>query len=445
MKISALHVENIKALHTIDFEPGDASLIVVGGRNAQGKTSVLDSIAFALGGKELIDDEPIHRGSRKGKVTVELTNGYRVERTFTARGGQLKVLPPGNVDAGAPISSPQTRLNEWLGAITFDPLAFSRMKAKDQRELLAGLVGLDFTELDAKRERAYSARHDANQERHRLEGARTEVEHHDDVPEEPVDISDLLDEQRQAEGEWLKVQKLEADAKTERWKAKERQERAGQCLDLVQSKTRRIEALEEEIEQLRNDLASHVGEADEALAQREEHLDAAASLDVDVQTARDKAPDLEAIRSRIANAEGTNRKVRENGEWVKYTQQIADLNFEADEATATIKAIDEQRKEEIANASYPLKGLAVDDDQVIFQDLPLSQASGAEQLRVSVALGMALNPELKVLLVRDGSLLDDDSLEMVRMMAAENDAQLWLERVGTDAHTTITIEEGEIR
>lgn len=51
MKINKLEIENVKRIRAVKIEPTQNGLTVIGGNNNQGKTSVLDSIAWALGGE----------------------------------------------------------------------------------------------------------------------------------------------------------------------------------------------------------------------------------------------------------------------------------------------------------------------------------------------------------------------------------------------------------
>jgi hypothetical protein len=113
--------------------------------------------------------------------------------------------------------------------------------------------------------------------------------------------------------------------------------------------------------------------------------------------------------------------------------------------TADILALDHQVEERIRDAHLPLPGLAFDTegDAVLYQGVPLSQASGAEQLRVGVSLAIAANPKLKVMLIRDGSLLDDNNLALLREMAEQSGHQIWIERVGNDG-ASVVLEDGEI-
>jgi alpha-D-ribose 1-methylphosphonate 5-triphosphate synthase subunit PhnL len=136
--------------------------------------------------------------------------------------------------------------------------------------------------------------------------------------------------------------------------------------------------------------------------------------------------------------------VRENAAYAKETQSLKAATKEANDLTEKLEAIEKQKAELLAKAPFPVPGLAFDDSGVLYQGIPFAQASGAEQLRVSVAMGIAMNPTLKVLLIRDGSLLDETNLEMIAQMAAEADAQVWLERVGKGDEVSVVIEDGEV-
>lgn len=157
-------------------------------------------------------------------------------------------------------------------------------------------------------------------------------------------------------------------------------------------------------------------------------------------------PDPSAAQARVREAEGTNRQVRENREREAVRLEHQAVDAAADKLSARIAEIDGRKARELAGAKFPVEGLGLGEDgTVTFRGLPLDQASGAERLRVSVAIGLALNPKLRVLLVRDGSLLDSSALAIVAEMAAEADAQIWLERVSEDgAGCSVVIEDGAV-
>ncbi len=136
------------------------------------------------------------------------------------------------------------------------------------------------------------------------------------------------------------------------------------------------------------------------------------------------------IEQRIADSETINANVRVNRRRAEVLSDAAKIKATADELTRQIEAIDAAKSHAMATATWPVPGLGFSDTGVTFQGLPLEQASSAEQLRVSVAIGLAFNPKLKILLIRDGSLLDPDSLAIVAKMASDAGGQVWLEVVG---------------
>ena len=151
------------------------------------------------------------------------------------------------------------------------------------------------------------------------------------------------------------------------------------------------------------------------------------------------------VREKISGAEEINAQVRSNARHKLLEEQRAAASKKSDELSDGIGDLDREKADAIQGATYPLEGLTVDDKGVLLHGLPLEQASSAEQLQCSVAIGLALNPELRVLLVRDGSLLDEDSLRLLTEMAEGADAQVWLETVSDGGDVGIVIEDGTVR
>ncbi len=79
---------------------------------------------------------------------------------------------------------------------------------------------------------------------------------------------------------------------------------------------------------------------------------------------------------------------------------------------------------------------------VFFNSIPFEQLASSEQIRISAAIACALNPTLRVMIIKDGSLLDDDAMAVLSAIAGEKDIQIWIERVGNDKHTSVVIEDG---
>ena len=192
MKIVSLEAENVKNLRAVCIKP-DGSAIVVGGDNEQGKTCVLDSIEYALNGAASIPSQPIRKGQSKARVVLDLGD-LVVTRTFTAKGTNLTVK---NKD-GATFASPQAMLDKLVGELSFDPLAFSKMDAKRQSEVLKKLVGLDFDSLNLEYNKSFEERTVINREGKTLKASLDQMIKHDDTPDKEVSVSDLSKEYAQA-------------------------------------------------------------------------------------------------------------------------------------------------------------------------------------------------------------------------------------------------------
>jgi hypothetical protein len=162
--------------------------------------------------------------------------------------------------------------------------------------------------------------------------------------------------------------------------------------------------------------------------------------------AKDVPPevDLAPLVAQIAGAEGVNRMVRAKKERAKARETFEAKDREFASMTEQIASIDDQKTAMFAAEKWPVPGLGFGDDGVLLNRLPLEQASAAETLQVSIAIGAALNPALRVMLVEDASLLDADSLEVVRKMSEEKDLQVWLERVGDADAGAFIIEDGRL-
>ena len=201
----------------------------------------------------------------------------------------------------------------------------------------------------------------------------------------------------------------------------------------MDQKRTRIERLQRELESDHEDLQRLTAEGKEAARKALELKEQADALDLD------------ALREKMAGIEEHNRKARENADHAKRVEELNGAVRVQEKLNDDLEALREKKAEAIAAADFPVDGLAIDEDGVTFQGVPLAQASGAEKIRISAAIGLAMNPELRVLLVRDASLLDDQSMAALTTFAAEKDAQIWLETVGDRPGACVVIEDGRAR
>lgn len=429
MKIVGLVAENVKRIKVVDVRAKGKSVIVVGGQNDQGKSSLLDAIEMALEGKRSHPKEPLRRGAKRGRVVVELDD-IVVTRTFAAGGGTELVVES---KAGKRFPSPQAMLDKLYSDLTFDPLSFERQEPGDQAEIIRKIVGLDFRALDDERQKLYDQRTDENRSLKALQVTYDATIHHDDAPDDEVSIDDLARELEKAE-------QLQRDA--------DKAERAVESLDAEAVRLKeQIEQEQTRIAELKRMIAQSEAKVSTLNGQLAANESASAAAAARSQEASEVVPDTTEIRARLAAANDVNTKVRENRQHYAAQEMLEDARARVADLTAKIDQIDEQKAEQLATAKYPVDGLAMSaDGTVLFGGIPFEQASTSDRIRVSVAIGLALHPKLRVLLVRDGSLIGAAKLQVIEEMVKQADAQLWIEMMQEEptSKTTVFIHDGMV-
>lgn len=423
MKIIELRAENVKKLRAVTIRP-DGNVVNITGRNGQGKSSVLDSIMYALAGAKTHAQEVVRRGAEKASVTLDLGE-IIVEWKKTSSGATVRVKNR----EGLAYPTPQKMLDALYGGLCFDPAAFLRYPPERQVETVKRLGELDFTELDQRRAALYERRTEVNNAGKEMAARFNSMPPPGpDVPDEPVSVDALLDEQA----------KLQAQ-KDANGRVRGEYGEAERKLSIARSG---VAVNELAVQRLRQQL-----EAAEAALQEMTLASERAARALDEAKARVDAlvePDTSEVYRRIRTAESTNQAVRAKHERAELEKALDAKRAEREKLTADIEGIDAEKAKLLAEAPMPVVGLGFTDAGVTLNGLPLEQASAAEQLRVSMAMGLALNPRLKVVLIRDGSLLDKKSLEIVAEMAAQVDAQVWIEKVSEGDGVGIVIEDGSV-
>lgn len=407
MKIVSLTASNVKRLSAVEITP-EGSMVVITGKNGAGKSSVLDSIEYALRGKGSHCPQPIRLGRKKGYVIVDLGD-IVVKRTFTKAGSQLTVESNGEVQV-----SPQTLLDRLVGALTFDPLAFTKMAPRDQASTLRGLVGLDTSQLDERRKELLEKRRDEKRDLQVAEACLTHVDAKG-LPDEPIDTQALVEQ-----------------------------------MDAIAERNAALQFARDQRSNLKGDLDADAAELD-GLKQRVAELGRQTKAnekmlaDLDRQIGDRQMESVDEIKKQLSEAAEINKRIEVVRASLRQMDVVNAHRKRVSAITLEIERIDEEKVELLAAAEFPVDGLGFDEDgSVTFNDLPFEQSSSAEQLRVSLAMGLASNPELKIMLIRDGSLLDTDGMRLVGQMAEAADAQVWVERVEGDQPGAILIEDGAV-
>lgn len=428
MKIIRLSAENVKKLKAIEIKP-DGNTVLISGKNNQGKTSVLDAIWLALGGGEAAKGirKPIRKGEERASVSLDLGD-MTVTRTWTA--DDRSYLQVTTKD-GAKYPAPQALLDGLIGNLAFDPLAFTRLPEKEQARTLMGMVKLSVNpdEIDAQIRSIFENRTIATRGLKQLEAQLAGMKPPaDGLPEQEIPAETVAAEYRQANEQALAIQRMEQALKDAKRK-------------LDNARTRGDE-IRQRIEELKEALANATDALDDNSAQVEfwEKEMAQATKEFSAMP----RPDLGSVTLRLQEIEQTNRQVRDANTYRTLQDRVKETKTLVENHTAAIGKLQQTKAEAIRAAKYPIEGLGFDDSGVTFQGIPLAQCAASEQLRVSMAIAMALNPKLRVIRILDGSLLDQDNLRVIQEMAAAQDFQIWCEVVDSTGKIGVYIEDGAI-
>jgi len=415
-RILRLKVHNVKGIRELDVVPGENALVIIGGKNGAGKSTALDSIVYALGGKKALPREPIRKGEERAEIVVELDE-LIVTRTMTPKTDKLLVASRD----GAPFSSPQAMLDKLVGRLSFDPLAFARLGEtaggrREQAEIVMEMAGLDFADLDRKREETFNERTVENRRASDLKAQLAALPKYDDVPEVETQAGEIINELKAAREHNQQIEDAEDGALDAR--------------AVTGAIAEEITDLEQRLEVLKKNF-----EAKKATA---------ISLGRDVAELGDRI-DEGPIAAKLERLEEDNRRARANILRATTASDLKKAEADAEGLTEHLGRIDTAKKKRIREAKLPVPGLGFDTEGLTLNGLPFVQISGSEKLRCSVAMGMAMNPELRVMLIDQGSELDGDNLELLREMAVEAGAQIWMARVSEGEECTIIMEDGSTK
>jgi len=406
MKILELRAENLKRLTVVDIKP-DGNLVQITGKNGQGKTSVLDAIWWALGGVAHVQSQPVRKGEERAAVRLDLGD-IVVTRKFIAKddGGYTTSIIVENGE-GARFKSPQSMIDNLLGVLTFDPLEFTRMKPDQQAKAMRSLVkDFDFVAAETAIRTAFEKRTEANREAKTARATAATLGN--DLPEEIpgfIDISEKLNEYQSAMDQNRAIENS-------------RQSRAS-IEDAAQTLAAEIKTMQ----------VRHAGILKELS---------------DMPPVKELI-DTEGLRTMLDSAAAVNEIAQRAEDRDGHVNTATAAENTSSDLTAEIDAQKAAMRNAIKGAELPVDGLTIEDGELFLNENPFNQASDAQKLSVSIGIAMAMNPKLKVIRVRDGSLLDGDAMKLLADMADQNDYQIWIERVDGDGKVGFVLEDGHIK
>ena len=421
VKIASLELENVKRIKAVSITPTTDGLTVIGGRNAQGKTSVLDAIAWALGGNSFKPQNPTREGSATpAKLKIELSNGLIVTRQGSS--GTLKVVDPTGKKSG------QTLLNSFIEQLALNLPKFMNSTDKEKAEVLLDLIGVkdQIKVLDNQIETLSDQRRPLKTDYLGKRKVAADMPYYADAPEEPVSATELIEKQqailaKNSQNQTIRQKVVDLEAQM---KLKEQQE---------DDARERVKQIERDLVAANNQVSAIVNEKFQLFNSLSSTKDIAQKL-VDEST--------EDIEQKLRDIDAINEKVRAN-------QRRADLEAEAETTEETYKAISDQietvRKQRIAlleGANMPLDDLDVKDGYLVYKGITWSDMSSAEQLRVATAIVRALKPDCGFVLVDKLEQMDTQTLADFGSWAQSVGLQVIGTRVSTGDECSVVIEDG---
>ena len=424
VKISSLELENVKRIRAVELEPTKDGLTVIGGKNAQGKTSVLDAIAWALGGDKLKPDDPNRKGgATPAKLHIELDNGVVVERK--GKNGSLHVTDTMGKKAG------QQLLNDFVSQLALNIPRFMNGSDADKATALLQTLGIDaeLAKIDGSIRATFQDRQLVGRDAKSKRAHAEKLPHYDDAPEEPVSASELIQEQQAIltrNGEKMKAKQ----------NAEETARKAMLADEAVKTAVERVDELKRQLEEAEAKANSLRLNAIQA------HHDAEV---LEKSTAEIELESTEEIEASIANIETINERVRGNQAKAEAVDAATQAEAEYDALTAKLDDLRNERRSLLDGAPLPLPELSIDDDGALtYKDHTWGDMSGAEQLVVATAIVRATKPECGFVLVDKLEQFDTDELKKFGEWAKGEGLQIIGTRVATDDSCTVVIVDGRI-
>ena len=400
MKINKLEIENVKRIKAVKVEPKANGLTVIGGNNNQGKTSVLDSIAWALGGERYKPSQATREGSViPPTLHIVMNNGLVVERK--GKNSALKVTDPNGQKAG------QQLLNEFVEQLALDLPKFMEASGTEKAKILLQIIGVgpQLTELDQKEKELYQERLYIGRTADQKEKFAKEQAYYPDVPKDLVSASELISQQQEI---------LARNGENQR-------------------KREQLHQLEQRYQKINEQMTALLAEQKK--------------VENDLEIARKSAIDLhdestEELEQNIANVEEINRKVRVNLDKEKAETEAQEYTQKYDEYSELLEEVRSERTDLLKGSNLPLEDLSVEDGELTYKGFKWDNLSGADQMKVGVAIVRKLNPKCGFVLLDKLEQMDMDTLNEFGVWLQQENLQVIATRVSTGDECSIIIEDG---
>lgn len=414
MKINSLEIENVKRVKSVKLQPKEAGLTILGGDNNQGKTSVLDAIAWALGGNKYKPSKASREGSiLPPKLHIRMDNGLVVERS--GKNSALKVIDPDGKKAG------QQLLNSFVEELAINLPKFMDMSSHDKANQLLQIIGVGdkLVEFEHQESEVYNERHEIGKIADQKKKYANEQTFYPEAPKELVSASELIQQQ----------QAILA-------KNGENQHKRDQLGQLQQQKS----GQEEQIDRISNQIYQLQQQLEELTSQHQQTL-------ADIETAQKKVATLQdestaELEQSMNEIDDINRKVRANLDKDKAEDDANDYKQQYDQLTKKLEDIRSKKSHLLSDADLPLPDLSVDDGELIYKGQKWDNMSGSDQLKVSTAIVRKLKPECGFVLLDKLEQMDMTTLDQFGKWLEQENLQAIATRVSTGGECSLVITDG---
>lgn len=409
VKITQFEAENVKRIKALHLTPAQNGLTIIGGNNNQGKTSVLDSIAWILGGDRFRPTQAYREGSvLPPRLRITLSNGLIAERT--GKNSSLKVTDPSGKKAGQQI------LNEFVEELALNLPRFLQASEKEKAEILLQVIGVkdQLVALDRKSSEIYNQRHAIGQIADQKAKFAKELPSFPGMPETPVSAAELIQKQQD-------ILAQNGENQRKRFMAQSLEAKAQQLQEQVASLTERLE------------------EASQLYTKTLQDLEIARKNSTDLQDESTKA-----LEDGILAIEEMNRKIRSNLDKEKALEDAALYREQYDSLSAQLEQVRTDRQALLEGSALPLPGLSVEDGRLTYQGMNWDSLSGSDQLKVATAIVRAVNPQCGFVLLDKLEQMDLDTLAEFGQWLEQEGLQVIATRVSTGGECSILIEDGQI-